>query len=105
MQSPYRVLIVRANDLVSTPSYGVVVAAHANANADANDDDARSDADASASCFEFAAYVAVDDANAYAKMLNVACHLDGAYAIVLPMLPQPSLKLSDCIRFLADYSS
>jgi len=39
--------------------------------------------------FQAAAYAIVDSANADAKMPNLACHLVGAYGVVLtlPLLP------------------
>ena len=64
--------------LDTTATAGV---AAADANADVND--AFSDADALHVAFDVVAYVADDDADANANMLNVARHLAGAYVSVV----------------------
>ena len=72
--------VVKVAVVVATAATIGVVDANANANADAYD--TCSHVDALLVAFDDAAYIAADDANANANMLNVARHLVGAYANV-----------------------
>jgi len=69
-------VVVDGSDVVATAATACVVVANANADVD----DACSDVDALPNAFDDVAYVVDDDADANASMLNVARHLDGAYA-------------------------